>query len=666
MAMKFLIFYLFTAILPVSFMTAKETKPYGSWESPITGDWITANGVRFGLIEEMGGAIYFSEQRPQEKGRTALVRFKKGNFEELLPLPYNARSRVHEYGGGSVLLDAGLIYFSNDSDQQLYCRNTDGTIAPLTQEKNSRFADGVYDPFHKRLYYVMEVHPDVLKEAKDVENCLVAIDPKNGNVVRIAQGADFYSNPRVSPDGRHLTYMTWNLPDLPWDESKLHVAELSGEGTLLNDRIVAGGKNESVAQPSWGPDGLLYFISDSSGWWNLYREKEGTVEALCPMEAEFCSPQWLFGETSYAFWGDKEIICIYSQLGFDYLASIPLNGGKARPLKIPYLTIDSLSISGDLLYFIGAGPAIAAELIQYDLKTHSWETIKKSREIKIDSAYFSLPIPIEFPTEQGKTAHAFYYPPKNPRYKAPSKELPPLVVMSHGGPTSQASPAFNLTTQYWTSRGFAVVDVNYGGSSGYGRAYRERLNGNWGVVDVDDCVNAALYCVKEKLADKKRLAIQGGSAGGFTTLAALAFRDLFRAGVSYFGVSDLEAFMDFPHKYEAGYFERLVGPYPGEKKLYEERSPLYHADRICCPILFLQGDEDAIVPPSQSEKMYESLLKRKIPTAYIVFQNEQHGFRQAANIKRAIEANAYFYSKIFGISLADKIETVKIDHFDEK
>ncbi len=640
----------------------KQTKPYGSWESPITADLIVTDAVRFFGVQESRGSVYFLEQRPQEKGRTALVRLKNGKFEEVLPLPFNARSRVHEYGGGSVLIAGDAIYFSNDSDQQLYKVNRDGSILPLTEEKNARFADGTYDPHRNLLYYVMEVHGE--KEG-DVGNYLAAIDPKNGNVVRIAEGADFYSSPRVSPDGRYLAYIDWNLPYLPWEESKLHVAELNGDGTLSNDRIVAGRKNESVGQPSWGPDGLLYFICDRSGWWNLYREKEGKVEPLCPMEAEFYSPQWNFGETTYCFWGDKKIVCAYSQLGYDYLAEIPINGGKAKPLNAPFLTIDNLSISGDTLYFIGGGPALPAALIEYNLKSGKTETIKKSREISIDPGYFSSPVQVEFPTTNGMTAHAFYYAPKNPKFRAPEKELPPLVVLAHGGPTAQASPILNLSTQYYTSRGIAVIDVNYGGSSGYGRAYRDRLNGNWGVVDVDDCVHAAEFLVKSKLADKKRLAIQGGSAGGYTTLAALTFRNVFGAGASFFGVSDIDAMANFTHKFELKYFDQLVGPYPAEKALYIERSPLYHADQIHSPVIFLQGNEDKIVPPEQSEKMYQSLLKRGIPTAYILFENEQHGFRQAANIKRSIEATAYFYSKIFKFSLADKIEPVQIENLHE-
>ncbi len=662
--MKFFICFLLIATVTLFQrpMSAIETKPYGSWESPITADLIVTDTVKFLGVQESRGAIYFLEQRPQEKGRTAIVRMKGDQFEDLLPIQYNARSRVHEYGGGSALIANQAIYFSNDADQQLYKINTDGSISPLTQEKNSRFADGTYDPFRNLLYYVLEIHGD---NPANVVNCLAAIDLKNGNVVRIAEGADFYSSPRVSPDGRYLAYFDWNLPFLPWEESKLHIAELNGDGSLSNDRVVAGGKNESVAQPSWGPDGLLYFISDRSGWWNLYREKQGKVEALCPMEAEFSSPQWTFGETSYCFWGDSRIVCIYSQHCFDHLAEIPINGGKAKPIKIPYQTIDNLSIEGDTLCFIGAGPTHPAALIQYDLKSGKSKTIKKSREISIDPAYISEAVPIDFPTEGGVKAHAFYYAPKNPKFKASAKELPPLIVAAHGGPTSQASPQLNLSIQYLTSRGLAVIDVNYGGSSGYGRAYRDRLNGNWGIVDIDDCVNAAKYCVKEKLADKKRLAIQGGSAGGYTTLAALAFRDVFGAGVSLFGVSDLEALAKFTHKYELRYWDTLIGPYPAARDLYIARSPIYHIEGIHRPILLLQGAEDAIVPPDQSEKMYQSLLKRGIPTAYILFEGEQHGFRKAPNIKRSIESAAYFYSKIFGFSLADKIEPVVIENFHE-
>jgi dipeptidyl aminopeptidase/acylaminoacyl peptidase len=633
--------------------------PYGSWKSPITGDLIVSEAVRFSGVTEMDGAVYWAELRPAEKGRTTLLRrLKDGSVEELLPAPYNGRTKVHEYGGGSFLITPKALYFSNFQDQQIYVRDGSGAIRPLTHVPNARFTDGCYDPSRDLLFYVMETH-----EGKKVENCIAKIDVKTGAVQPIAEGYDFYSTPRLSPDGRSLSYFCWNLPYMPWDQSELFVAKVGRDGTLSETKRVAGGKDESICRPCWGPDGLLYFVSDRSGWWNLYRVQKEKVEALCPMEAEFGFPQWVFGQVRYGFWGKDQIVASYSQNGYDHLG---LKDRKLRPLDIPFNVIQSLCVSGDTLYFIGGSSSIPLCLVQYDLKKGTWQILKKTQEGSVPDDFISIPQAIEFPTEQGLSAYAFYYAPKNPRYSGLKGELPPLLVLSHGGPTSQAIPSYNLSIQYWTSRGIGVIDVNYGGSSGYGRAYRNRLKGNWGVVDVDDCVNAALYCARKKLADPARLAIMGGSAGGFTTLAALAFRHVFHVGASLFGVSDLEALNLDTHKFESRYNDQLVGPYPEARDLYIERSPIYHVDQIECPVILLQGAEDEIVPPAQSEKMYESLLKRGIPTAYILFKGEQHGFRQAANIKRSIEATAYFFSKILGFSLADPVEPVKIENFPEK
>jgi dipeptidyl aminopeptidase/acylaminoacyl peptidase len=377
------------------------------------------------------------------------------------------------------------------------------------------------------------------------------------------------------------------------------------------------------------------------------------------MEAEFGEPQWEFGTNNFAFWGNDRIVCAYTKDGTSYLGVVPMSGGKFERINLPYTIYRNPTVAGDHLYFVGGSAQEPAAAIQYNLKTKEVKVLKSSRETAVDPAYVSIPKAIDFPTENGQTAHALYYAPKNPKFTGKPDEMPPLLVLVHGGPTSQSTSVFNIEIQYMTSRGIAVVDVNYGGSSGYGRAYRNRLWGEWGVVDVDDCINAALFCVRNKWADKNRLAITGGSAGGFTTLAALAFRDAFHAGVSYFGVSDLIA-LTSGHKFEDRCLDHLVGPYPADKDLYIARSPINHVDQITKPILLLQGDEDAIVPPPQSDLMYQSLLKRGIPTAYILFKGEQHGFRQAAHIKRAIEAELYFLSKIFGFPLADKIEPVEI------
>ncbi len=642
-------------------MPSKKEAPYGSWKSPITADLIAKNAIRLSGGKEVNGKLYWSELRPSEKGRTVIVcKTEDGKTEDLLPQPYNARTRVHEYGGGSYLLTQNAIFFSNDQDQQIYRQTPSGEISRLTNEKNSRFADGCYDTTRNLLYYVMEVH------GKTVENCLVTIDPKTGTVHKIAQGYDFYSSPRMSPDGRSLAYYCWNLPNMPWDGSELFIAQLHSDGTIEKSRRVAGGENESIARLAWGPDGSLYFVSDQTGWWNLYREKKGKVEALCPMEAEFASPQWVFGQSNFDFWGKDKIACIYSQNGMDHLGILSLSSGKLEKVELPFCYIPSISVSGDHCYLLAGAPNLPQSLIKYDFKEKKWEIVKQSSKVPFSDSFISHPKAIEYRTENGLTAHAFYYPPTNPNFKGMPGELPPLVVHAHGGPTGQTYASFNLATQYLTSRGFAVIDVNYGGSSGYGREYRDRLKRNWGVVDVDDSVNAAMYCVENGLVDPNRLAIEGGSAGGYTTLAAVAFRDVFHVGASYFGVSDLEALNIDTHKFESRYNDQLVGRYPEEKALYIERSPIHHADQIHCPVILLQGDEDAIVPPPQSEKMYQSLLKRGIPTAYLLFKGEQHGFRQEANIKRSIEAAAYFYSKIFGFTLADPIEPVEIHNFHEK
>lgn len=632
--------------------------PYGTWQSPITGDMISADSVGLSGGREVNGSIYWSEMRPTEKGRSTVMRLTaKGIIEELTPIDYNVRTRVHEYGGGGYQIVNDTLYFSNFSDQQLYRRDPSGTISRITDDKKCRFADGC--ALQDKLIYVMEEH------GKEVENCLAIVDPKMGSVRRIAEGHDFYASPRVSSDGRFLAYYCWDHPNMPWDGTELHVAEIKPDGNFGKTRLVSGGVNESIAQPSWGPDNLLYFISDRSGWWNLYRERNGKIEALYPMEAEFTRPQWWFGYSSYAFWKGSKIVCIYSQNGLDFLAEIPIDGGQLKRIEIPFSSIQGLSITGDFLYFVGSSVQTPAMLVKYDLKKGTWKVIKKSQENSLNPNDLSTPQALDFPTTNGLVAHAFYYAPKNFRFSGTKDELPPLLVLSHGGPTAHVTPQFNLGIQYWTSRGFAVIDVNYGGSTGYGRAYRDRLKGNWGVVDVDDCVNAALYCTRNGLADPHRLAIMGGSAGGYTTLAALAFRNVFNVGASFFGVSDIEALELDTHKFESHYSDQLIGPYPEKRDLYLARSPLYHADQIQAPVIFLQGAEDKIVPPAQSEKMYESLVKRGIPTAYLLFEHEQHGFRQAANIKRSTEATSYFFSKILGFSLADTIEPVAIENFGE-
>jgi dipeptidyl aminopeptidase/acylaminoacyl peptidase len=426
---------------------------------------------------------------------------------------------------------------------------------------------------------------------------------------------------------------------------------------------VAGGIDESIFQPEWSPDGPLYFVSDRSGWWNLYRQKEdGSGEALHEMQAEFGMPQWVFGMSAFAFESGERIICAYIEKGSSRLASLNTRTNEFKKIETPYTDITSVRAAKDRVVFRGGSPTTPASIVQLDLSTGQTETLRRSNELQIDPGYFSIPQAVEFPTENGQTAHAFFYPPRNRDYGAPEGELPPLLVKSHGGPTSAATTTLALGIQYWTSRGIAVLDVNYGGSTGYGREYRQRLKDTWGIVDVNDCANGARYLVERGEADTTRLMITGGSAGGYTTLCALTFTDRFKAGASHYGVSDCEALAKETHKFESRYLDGLIGPYPERADLYRERSPIHHVDRLSCPVIFFQGLEDKVVLPNQAEMMVEALRAKGLPVAYVPFAGEQHGFRRAENIKRALDGEIYFYSRVFGFELADEVEPVPIEN----
>ena len=448
---------------------------------------------------------------------------------------------------------------------------------------------------------------------------------------------------------------------MPWDGTELWVGDLTAVG-LENVQKIAGGVSESIVQPEWSPDGRLYFISDRSNWWNLYRLTPGSgIESLCPQTAEFGFPHWIFGQSSYGFDADR-LICTYSQAGVSYLASLDTRTQQLEPIEIPYTEIGGIHVAAGRVVF-GAGSATApGAIVQLDLATGQTEVLRRSSELRVDPGYLSQPQSIAFPTENGLTAYGFFYPPQNKDCTAPESERPPLVVKSHGGPTAATSTAFNLKIQYWTSRGFAVLDVNYGGSTGYGREYRERLRGQWGIVDVDDCANGAKYLAERGEVDGDRLVINGGSAGGYTTLCALTFRDTFKAGASYYGVSDLEALATDTHKFESRYLDSLIGPYPERRDLYVARSPIHATDRLSCPVIFFQGDEDKIVPPNQAERMVNALRAKQLPVAYVLYAGEQHGFRKAENIKRTLDGEFYFYAKVFGFAMADVVEPVAIDN----
>lgn len=639
-----------------------EVAPYGAWTSPITSDVIVSETIRLGTPVWAGSDIYWLEGRPSEGGRSALVRrTPEGQLFDVLPTPYNARTRVHEYGGRSFAVHEETIYFSNYNDQRLYCLKPGAMPHPITPDTALRYADGIIDGERERMICVREDHRIRMREAV---NAIVAVnlrgDPDGGEV--LVSGNDFYAAPRLNPDGTRLAWLTWNHPNMPWDGTELWVADVLENGELGAPEKVAGGEEESIFQPAWAPDGVLHFVSDRTGWWNLYRWREGEIEHLLDMDAEFGLPQWVFGMSTYDFESPTSIICTYSQNGVSYLARLDADAKTLTPIDLPFTHIRGPKV-GPLGIAMRVGSATGPSSIALlDPETEEIAVLRRSSRRVPRPAYLSEPEPIEFPTENGKTAHGLFYPPKNDAYEAPEDECPPLLVFIHGGPTGSASSTLDLKLQYWTSRGFAVLDVNYGGSTGYGRAYRERLNGEWGVVDVADCVNGARYLVERGDVDGDRLAIRGGSAGGYTTLCALTFYDVFEAGASYYGVADLSALAEETHKFESRYLDRLVGPYPEEADRYEARSPIHHIDEISCPLIFFQGLEDEVVPPNQTKRMYEALKAKGIPVAYVPFEGEQHGFRRAENIKRALDAELYFYAQVFDFPLPESIEPVEIEN----
>jgi len=642
-------------------MPEVKVSRHGSWKSPITSDLIVSGTIGLGQITMDGEDIYWVENRPQEKGRYVVVKLApNGRTVDITPTPFNCRTRVHEYGGGGFTVSDGAIYFSNFADQRLYRLAAAAAPQAITPEAEARYADGVIDRERNRMICVREDHSATGREAV---NAIVSIPLSGaGEQVTLAGGADFYSSPRLNSKGSRLAWLQWNHPNMPWDGTELLVADVLEDGSLTNQVRVAGGVAESIFQPEWSPTGELHFVSDRTGWWNLYRWREGRIEALCPMEAEFGLPQWVFGMSTYAFESANRIVCAYIERGFSKLATLDTTTSKLDKIETPFTKIEGIRARPGKAAFIAASPTEATSIVCFDFNNRQFETLRCSSELTVDPSYISVPQAIEFPTEEGLTAHAFFYPPRNPDFIAPGNERAPLLVMSHGGPTAATSPMLRLSVQYWTSRGVAALDVNYGGSTGYGREYRERLNGCWGVVDVDDCVNGAKYLAERGLVDRDRLAITGGSAGGYTTLCALTFRDAFKAGASHYGVSDLEALEIDTHKFESRYTHKLIAPYPERADLYRERSPIHHTNLLSAPVIFFQGLEDKIVPPNQAEMMVNALRAKGLPVAYITFEGEQHGFRQAENIKRALDGELYFYSIVFGFELADPVEPVPIEN----
>jgi dipeptidyl aminopeptidase/acylaminoacyl peptidase len=653
----------------------RRVLPAGSWPSPISPQLAVASGRSLAEPRFDGGVLYVLEGRPHEGGRVVLVRCGPGgDHRDVTPEGWNVRSRAHEYGGGAYAISAGTVIWSSFPDGRLMRQHVGDPAGkaiasppePFAGIDGQRFADLAFDRTHRRLLAALEEHGtssagEVDQAAVEPRNSLVAIDLRDGSIATLAEGHDFFSDPRIDPMGRLLCWLAWDRPRMPWDGTELWVARLREDGSILDARVIAGAPDESIAQPRWSPDGSLVFASDRTGWWNLYRWREGdaAVTPVAPMEAEVAGPQWVFGLSTTGFTADGRVAAIARSRGRDRLLVIGSAG--AREVPLPASELSGLVVQGQTAAVVARAPTQPTALLRVDLDTGVTERVRDTGGLAFDRSWLSEPRLVELPTTGGRTAFAWYYPPTNPEVVGPEGERPPLLVRSHGGPTDHASTGLDLGKQAFTSRGWAVVDVDYGGSTGYGRAYRDRLRGSWGLVDVDDCTNAALWLADQGLADPSRLVIEGGSAGGFTTLAALAFRDVFAAGISWFGVCDLEGLARFTHKFESRYLDQLVAPYPERVDVYRERSPIHAADRIRCPTLILQGADDRVVPQDQSDAIVAALRANGVPVAYLLFQGEGHGFRRAENRLRAMEAELSFTAQVLGFRLADDIEPVEIE-----
>jgi dienelactone hydrolase len=649
-------------------MPDPQTASYGSWSSPITSDLIVASTIGLGGILLDGTDVYWLESRPQENGRSVIVRrAADGGSVDVTPAvasageaTFSVRTRVHEYGGGSYFVSDGVVYFCNDADQRLYRQERGRTAVAITPDparpRGLRYADGVTDTRRGRMIWVREDHttPD-----PEPINTLVEIPLDGSQLQRVLQsGRDFYAAPRLSPDGSRLAWLEWSHPNMPWIGCELWVGECAADGSVGNKRLVAGGDDESIFQPEWSPDGTLYFVSDrvqpslEGRWWNLFRvrgdamDNPARIEPVYAVPAEFGRAQWVFRLSTYAFTSASQLVCSYVQDGVHRMSIVDLASLEPRAVATPHEDISFVRATTERVYFVGGSPTTPLALVELDLDSGQTTTLKLSttQDIEAYRKYLSVPQPVTFETDNGQQAHGLFYPPRNADFTAPAGELPPLLVHCHGGPTAAASPTLSWGTQYWTSRGFAVLDVNYGGSTGYGREYRLRLQGSWGVVDVADCANGARYLAITGRVDAERWAISGASAGGYTTLAALTFRKDFKTGASYYGISDLEALAKDTHKFESHYLDGLIGPYPQRKNLYVARSPVHSAQLLAVPVAFFQGAEDRVVPQQQAEEMVEALRRQRIPFLYLLFDGEQHGFRRADNIKRALDAELYFYA----------------------
>lgn len=638
--------------------------PYGTWRSPLGADVIVSDAVRLGDVAADDGRIWWVEGRPTEGGRQVLVcRVGDDLPVDVLPQPFSVRTRAHEYGGGAVVVAGPVAWFCNDADQRIYRVVLGGEAQALTPIGPWRYADAVFDEPRNRLVCVREDHAD---ETREPRNELVSVGLADGEVTVLASGHDFYASPRLRPHGDALAFITWDHPQMPWDGTQLWLAQVDDSGALATLDCVAGNVNESVMQPMWSPDGELYWLSDTTGWWNLYRQSQDAAkpQPLYPSARDFAKPHWQFGTCTYGFIDADRLVCGHAEQGSWGLGVLNVKDGQLAPLTLPFSDFDAVRVDGGRVACIAGAPDAPSAVAVIDLATQRSTVLRASSGFGFDDGYLSRPESIWFPSG-GIDVHAFFYAPANAVFRAMDDERPPLIVIGHGGPTGATSAVLNTRVQYWTSRGFAVVDVNYRGSTGFGRTYRDALKGQWGVADVEDCVNAALYLGEQGRVDAQRMAIRGGSAGGFTALAALVFHSTFKAGASHYGISELEVLAQDTHKFEARYLDSLIGPYPEARDVYVARSPIHHAGGLDCPVIFFQGLEDRVVPPNQAEMMVEKLKVKGLPVAYLAFAGEQHGFRKAETIQRTLEAELYFYGRVFGFEPAGEIQPVEIFNLDD-
>ena len=633
------------------------TKPYGTWESLITSEMLVGGAVRLGEIVTDGDDVWWAESRPDEGGRTVIVRNGKDQTDKKT----NVRTLVHEYGGSAWWVRNGTLVYSQYLDQRLYRRDKSGDSIPLTPESETqqsyRYADGRITNNEDWYVCVREIHTSSDEEPS---NEIVAVPLDGSQQIRVlVSGPDFVSSPRVSKEGNQIAWVQWNHPNMPWDDTQLCIASL--EEMVLSNQKVTKSKAESFFQPEWDDQGNLHVVSDRNNWWNLFRVDQSTNEidltSLTNFEAEIGLPQWVFGQSRYAFVGD-EIWFVYREAGIDKLATLSSNG-QFEQIKIDATEIESVTNYQDGI--VATVSSWKAESSVMFINSEEVRPLSKTRDLDIGESWFPVPETFTYQTSDSEKAHALFYSPTNPEYEIHENENPPLIVLAHGGPTGSARRQLQLSIAYWTSRGFGVADVDYRGSTGYGRLYRNRLRNSWGLADVEDCVAVAKHLVAQKKVDKNRLAIKGGSAGGFTVLAALTFHDTFTAGASRYGIADLAILAKDTHKFESRYLDRLVGKWPEDEEIYKQRSPIHHIEQLSTPMVILQGSEDPIVPPNQAHLMTKKLKENDIPHALIEFSDEGHGFRKAPNITKAIESELAFFAQIFNFEPFDDLPKICIE-----